>query len=232
MKAHGLLAAALAVALSGCISPMTVPNPPSLQRRVSHGVDIGYLAGEVADSFALRVKAADKPLVYVAPGPADMAFAGPFKTMLEQALRERGFAVSQDAIGAEILNFDVQPFLYGQNQHKYLVEYNTFWSTWAEIGHQLSKITDVEGAYGAGLAVGPVLDVLDSLDQATPAEVVLVVSVVDAHRVYYSDTRTIYVAPADLPFYMTAMPTAAPQMMAATSDGLPVVSLRISGYGR
>jgi hypothetical protein len=210
-----------------------VPNPPTLQRRVSHGVDIGYLAGEVADSFALRVKASDKPLVYVAPGPADMAFAAPFKSMLEQALMQRGFTVSQDSMGAEIVNFDVQPFLYGQDQHKHLMDYHTFWATWAEIGYGVAQIRDVGAATVANLGVGAYSDLLDSLDQATPAEVVVNVSVVDAHRVYYSDVRTIYVTPADLPFYMTDMATAAPQTIAATSDGLPVVPLRVSGgYGR
>jgi hypothetical protein len=203
-----------------------------IQRRVSHALDMQNLAGDVANNFALRVKTTDKPLVYVAPGPADMPFAGPFKSYLEQDLMRRGYAISQTARGAEVVNFEVQPFLYGAYNQKHIVEYATFWTTAAYIGQRLSTISpeNPAQAYGAAAAIGPILDFLGALDQSTQAEVILKVSVTDANRVYYVDNRSFYVLPSDLPFYMTAMPNAE-QMMSADSAGLPVVPLRINSRG-
>jgi len=234
MKGRIAALAAVAVALSGCVSPLVQPAAPSFQPKLSHQGDTRALAEAAAQSFALRVKTADKPLVYVAPGPGDMAFAGVFRTDLEQALMARGYAISRTGVGAEILNFDVQPFLYGSDRHKYLVEYASFWTTAANVGWELSQTSRSVGTrFFEGGLIGPVIDFLDAMDQTTRAEVVVNLSVVDANRVYYLDSRTAYVHPADLPFYMTRLPKTAPQMMSTDPAGSPVVPLRVSGgYGQ
>lgn len=159
-----------------------------------------------------------------------MPFALTFKGDLEQALMTQGFEISQTAIGAEVLNFEVQPFLYGSHRQKHLVEYSTFWSTWANIGYQVSQMSDSVGTQFAIAGVlGPVLDVLHAMDQSTPAEVVLKFSVLGANRVYYAESRSFYIPPADLPLYMTTLPMTAPQTLVADDRGLPVVPLRVSG---
>ena len=230
------VAAVVAASLSvgGCVTPLVQPAPLTLQKKVDHAVNVQQLANSVARKFALRVKTADKPVIYVAPGPGDMPFAGAFKNDLEQALMGQGFAISRTALNAEVVNFEVQPFLYGADNQKHLVDYWSFWTTWANIGWQISQGSHSRGtAFAEAGVIGPILDVLDSMDQATPAEVTLTLSVVDANRVYYLDTRNFYVRPADLPFYMTRVPKMAPQMMTADTAGLPVVALPVrAGYGQ
>ena len=225
------VALAATILLSGCVSPLTQPSAPMFQRRVSHAQDVKHLAGDVANKLAQRVLAAGKPTVFVAPGPADMPFAAEFKGYLEQSLMEKGFPISQTARGAEVVNFEVQPFLYGDDHQKYPVDYVSVWGIAAKIGRQVDKSVNHDDYtwYTPGLVVGPALDLLHSMSQATPAEVVLKVSIVDADRVFYTDARSFYVTPADLPFYMTAIAGAAPQPMSADPGGPPVVTLRLSG---
>jgi len=225
------VAVAAGLSLAGCVSPLVKPAPLTLQPKVAHAANIQQLANSAARKFALTVKISDKPLVYVAPGPSDMPFAATFKSELEQALMAQGFSVSQNALGAEVLNFEVQPFLYGSDRQKHLLEYNSFWTTWANIGYQISQMNhSVGSSFAVAGVIGPVFDVLSAMDQSTPAEVVLKLSVVDVNRVFYAQSQRFYVHPADLPFYMTRLPMSAPQNMVADARGLAVVPLRVSGF--
>src|ERR1700761_7825204 len=100
-----LAASALALSMvSGCAAPLVTPNPLTMQYKAAHTSDWLNLARRTVDALPSS-SLTEKPRVFVAPGPADMAFANAYRTYLEQALSERGFQVVESSQDAVVLNF-------------------------------------------------------------------------------------------------------------------------------
>jgi hypothetical protein len=228
MYGRFLTVAALALATAGCAAPLVRPNPITFQSKVEHVADWQALADRTVDHFAATLHT-NPPSVFVAPGPADMPFAGTYRKFLQQALLRRGYSVVESASDAVVLNFDVQTFLYGDRNQKYPVEYATFWTTAGAIGTQLRHVASYDTGVGIGAAVGPIIDVLASINDTTRAEVTLTLTVADDTRLHYLTSETFYVQPSDLPFYWSRLPASVPQTMPSNPAGLTVVSLPITG---
>lgn len=221
-----ILVAALAATMTGCAAPLVKPNPIVFQSKVAHASDWQALADRSVARFAATLHA-EPPSVFVNPGPADMPFAAAFKSFVEAALLKRGYPVVESAAGAVVLNFDIQTYLYGDGNKKYLADYASFWTTAGAIGTQLRHISSYDTAVAAGFAAGPILDLLETMDGATHAEVVLTVSVKDSSRLHYLDSETFYAQPSDLPFYWTKLPSSAG--MAMPTGQLSTVALPVTG---
>jgi len=200
-----------------------------MQYRVGHAVDWQALADRSVSRFAATLHTTP-PSVFVAPGPADMPFARAFRKDLEAALMRRGYPVSETAENAVLLNFDVQTYLYGARNEKRLVQYATFWTTLGAIGTQLRHISSYDTGVAVGAAAGPLFDILQSINDTTPAEVTLTLTVTDRTRLHYTDAENFYVQPNDLPLYWTNVPDSAPQPISTTE--LTTVSLPVVGAAR
>ena len=161
-------------------------------------------------------------------GPSDMQFAAIYRRYLEQALMKHGYSVVETSADAVVLNTEVQTFVYGNNSDdKQLFDYNTFWTSLADVGYGISTINTVDGALWTVGVAGPAFDVLDAMNRTTNAEVTVTTSVSDASRLYYTDTESFYVKPTDLPFYWTAQRPGSPQVM----PGAPLQQSRFQCVG-
>lgn len=215
--------------LAACAAPLVKPNfTPNAQYKVGHAADWQALARRSVAALPGGT-ITEKPKVFIAPGPADMPFAAAYRSYLEEALSERDFQVVSSAPGAVVLNFDVATYLYGSatGNQKQLIDYASFWTTLGGVASQLRHISSVDTGVFAGVVAGPVIDVLASMTATTRAEVVVTTRVVDAERTHYLKSEAFYVQPTDLPFYWTAMPTGAPQVMTADAGGLALVSMPV-----
>jgi hypothetical protein len=221
--------AILAITVTGCAGPLVRPNPVTFQSKAEHVTDWQALADRSVERFAAMLHM-EPPNVYVAPGPADMPFAITYRKFVEMALMKRGYPVVENANDAVVLNFDVQTFLYGGGNQKYPVEYATFWTVAGALGAQLRHVSSIDTGVAIGAAAGPIVDLLATLNDTTRAEVLLTLTVVDANRVHYLDSETIYVQPLDLPFYWTQVPASADQDM--QTEGLKLVALPVSRDSR
>lgn len=222
------LAAALisvaALGLAGCAAPLVTPKPPTFQPKADHVADWSDLAGRTAQRFAAGFHG-NAPAVYVAPGPADMPFAAAYRNMMEQELLRRNFRVQETAAGAVVLRFEVQTFLYRNNDQKlFPVDYATFWTSLAAIGIQLRHVASLDTGAAIGAGAGPVFDILASMADTTNAEAVLTLTVSDGSQLYYRDSETLYVHPEELPFYWTHTPDVVPQSKA---PDIAVTELRV-----
>jgi hypothetical protein len=229
MYARLMMTAIMSMAVVGCSAPLVHPNPPTMQYKVQHAVDWQAFADRSIDRFAATLHTS-APNVFVAPGPADMPFARAFRKNLEIALMRHGYPVVETSDGGSVvLNFDVQTYLYGARNEKRLVQYATFWTTVGGIATQLRHIASYDTAVAVAAVAGPVFDVLNSINDTTPAEVSVTLTVTDNTRLHFKDAENFYVQPNDLPFYWTNVPDASPQSISTTPSTtvtLPVVAMR------
>lgn len=228
MKCTKIAVSAAALTLSACAAPLVSLNEISAQPKAEYAEHWQELADRTVERFAATLHT-EAPEVFVAPGPSDMAFAAAFKRDLEGSLLKHGYRVANSAAGAEVLNFEVQPFLYRQKDVKQLVEYATFWTTIAAIGSQLRHVSSVDTGAGIVAAAGPAIDILSYLNSHTNAEVVVTTSVVDPRHLHYVDAENMYVEPSDIPLYLSRMPPQAAQYTSGDAAELPVVNLAVRG---
>jgi hypothetical protein len=166
----------LAALLTACAAPMVSPDGPSMQARVGFVKDWDELAGRTASRFAAQCQC-DKRVVFVAPGPAHMAFATAYRHLLEDKLLRKGIVVSENALPASVvLTFDVQTFLYDHT------------------GRAVPLVL---------VPVGVAFDALASVYDMSRAEVLLTVSVSDGTYLRYRDPTEFYIRPSDLSLYDT-----------------------------
>ncbi|HEX6866077.1 MAG TPA: hypothetical protein VF122_02485, partial [Caulobacteraceae bacterium] len=123
MYIRGLLAAVLAVALTGCVSPLVKPDAPAWQHKASDAADWQVMARETVAAIPLA-SAGQSYNVYVQSGGSP--FSDAYKAYLEEALFARGFPVSRAPEAANItVLYDVQPFYYEPGGKKRLIDYFT-----------------------------------------------------------------------------------------------------------
>jgi hypothetical protein len=164
----------LAGSLAGCATPMVKPDGPSMQSRVGFVKDWDALAEQAADRFVTQCPC-DKHRVFVAPGPAHMAFATAYRHLLEDKLVGKGIVVLETSVGATVvLTFDLQTFLYDHT------------------GRAVPLVL---------LPVGVAFDALASVYDTSRAEVLLTVGVSDDTIIRYRDPTEFYVRPSDLALY-------------------------------
>ncbi len=241
MNLKGAILSALACALAACSTPLVYPDIPSMQHKMGYVHDWDELAERTAATFVSECQC-DKRVVFVAPGPSDMPFAGVYRKLLEEKLAQRHVVVKENAADALVVSFDVQAFLYGDDRRKKPADYFSFWSTATALTllarapsstpvlPAISRLPLVSSGLSldnyAGIAAGagPVLDLLAEMNDTTNAEVLLTVTVRSGEYLHYSDSTEFYIHPSDLPFYWTRFPDFTPQLKSADS---PVVSLRV-----
>jgi hypothetical protein len=138
-----------------------------------------------------------------------------------------GYPVVETSDNAVALNFDVQTYLYGAGNQKRLVQYASFWTTLGAIGTQLRHISSYDTGVAVGAAAGPILDVLNAINDTTPAEVTVTLTVTDRDRLHFTQAENFYVQPNDLPFYWTSVPDSVPQPISTaplSTVALPILS--------
>lgn len=158
-----------------------------------------------------------------------MAFATAFKRDLEFSLLKHGYRVANGATGAEVLNFEVQPFVYFQKDVKQPVDYASFWTTVTAIGSQLRHLSSVDTGAGLVAVAGPAIDILAYMNSHTDAEVAVTMTVIDSRHVHYVDVENMYVHSSDIPLYLTKMAPQTPQYTSGDTQELPVASLAVRG---
>ena len=213
---RGLLAAALAVALSGCASPLVQPDPAEWQHRAGDARDWQEMAKRTVAAIPLATSGQSYN-VYVQPDASP--FGDAYRAYLEEALFARGFPVVRSPDGADIvLTDEVRPILYAPGSKKRITDYASLYTAAAAGGGQLRNISSLDTGFGAGLVVGAVVDYLASLNSGTDAEVVVTSKIISprTNNLHFVRSETFYVRPTDFPLYLPPAP------------GFPVVPLRVS----
>ncbi len=216
MFIRGLLAAVLAAALTGCVSPLVKPDAPSWQSKAGDARDWQEMARQTVAAIPLASSGQSYDVFVRSNGSP---FGDAYKAYLEEQLFARGFPVSTAPQAADItIAYDVQPLLYDPGGKKKITDYASLYTAAAAIGGQFRNISSEDTGYGAGLLVGAIVDYLSALNGSADAEVVVTSKITSPQtsNLHFVRTQTFYVRPSDLPFYLAPAP------------GYPVVPLRIS----
>lgn len=217
MFIRGLLAVAVAAALSGCVSPLVQPDPPAWQHRAGEARDWQDMARRTVAAIPLA-SSGQSYNVYVESDGSP--FGETYKAYLEEQLFARGFPVSRSPAGSDItVVYDVRPLLYEPRGNKRITDYASLTAAATAGLGQLRNISSLDTGFGAGLLVGAITDYLASLNGSTNAEVVVVSKIISpsTNNLHFVRSQTFYVRPSDLPLYLAPEP------------GWPVVPLRVSG---
>lgn len=211
---RSLLAAALAVALSGCVSPLVEPDRAEWQHKMNDARDWQEMAKRTVAAIPLASNGQSYN-VYVRPDATQ--FGDTYREYLEEQLFARGFPVVRTPESADItVSYDVKPLLYADK--KRITDYNSLWA--AVIGGlgQARNISRIDTGLAALVETGAVVDYLSALDGATNAEVVVISKITSGRTDHFHFVRseTFYIPPSDFPMYLPPVP------------GLPVVPLRVS----
>jgi len=215
MFIRGLLAVAIATALSGCVSPLVHPDRPMWQPKAGDARDWETMA---RDTVAHIPFAAPSQAVYVQSDGSP--FGETYKVYLEEKLLDRGFPVvrTPDAAGI-VVEYKVQSMRYAPGGKKPLTGYNSLWA--AAVGGlgQFRNISSIDTGLGANLVTGVAADSAAAFSGVTDAEVVVTSRIVvpGNPNFHFIRSQTFYVRPVDLAFYRSQEP------------GWPVVPLRVSG---
>lgn len=213
MYYRGLLAAALAVALSGCVSPLVEPDRAEWQHRAGDARDWQEMAKRTIAAIPL---ASSGPSYSVYVQSDASPFGDAYKAYLEEALFAKGLPVLRTPDGAGIIiAYDVRPLNYAPGGKKHLADYFTPWAALGAAGTQLGKISRVDTAGAALVGVGAAADYAAGLNGATDAEVIVITRIESprTNNFHFVRSETVYVRPADLKFY---------------NESGPVVALRVS----
>jgi hypothetical protein len=208
-----LLAAALAVALSGCVSPLVEPDRAEWQHRAGDARDWQEMAKRTVAAIPLA-SSGQSYNVYVQSDGSP--FGDVYKDFLEEALFAKGFPVLRTPQGADIaIAYEVKPLNYAPGGKKRLADYFGPLAVIGGVGTQLAKITSRDTGVAAGLGVAAAGDYAGALNGATDAEVVVVTRIESprTNNFHFLRSETVYVRPADLKFY---------------NEGAPVVALQVS----
>jgi hypothetical protein len=216
MFSRGLLAAAMAVALSGCASPLVQPDKAEWQHRAGDARDWQEMAKRTVAAIPLASNGQSYN-VYVQPDGTP--FGDTYKAYVEEALFARGFSVVSAPEAANItLTDEVHPLMYEPGGKKRITDYASLYTAAAAAGGQLRNISSIDTGLGALAVVGVVTDYLAALNGATDAEVVVTSRITSPQisNFHFIRSETFYVRPADFPLYLRPLP------------GFPVVPLRVS----
>lgn len=217
MFVRGLLVAALAAALGGCVSPVVRSDPVMFQSKVGDAMDWQLMAKQTV--AAIPVASSGQGYnVYVQPTPSP--FGEAYKAYLEEQLFARGFPVTRSPDGADItIGYDVQPLLYDKGGKKPITSYASLWAAAASWLGQLRNVSSLDTGFGAAALTGVATDYLTALNGKTDAEVVVTSRITSprTNNFHFVRSQTFYVRPSDLTFYLPPEP------------GWPVMPLRVSG---
>ena len=217
--------AALSATLSGCVSPLVMPNPPAWQAKATNAVNWKHFAEWTV--AAMPKSSPESQSVYVMPSPYGTPFADIYTHYLEEQLFAAGYPVVKSPESASIImgvkaNWVVYPEPLAS---KRLAQYFTLDSGLLGIVAATRHISRFDTALGAAAAAGPVFDLLAALNGATDAEVVVTSEITtkgDDH-IHFIRTETFYVRPSDVHLYRDS--TDQPPMSGPPS----VFSLPVSG---
>jgi hypothetical protein len=242
---RGLLTATALLLLAGCSSqPLVAPESPAFQSKIASAHQWQKLATRTADRLhAALAQRADrggymidgKPMplssrpLYIAPPDGSMAFSGAFRTLLIQALYDRGYTVSATPVGAVIVNTRTQLIRHQPAEH-WAPTPGTFTAigTGIYVGRQAGKWSGAEAAIG-GIALGAAIDSWLYLTDRPSGEMLVTTSVLDEARVLFQTTSLYYVDANDAGLYVSADP-GAPAMLTrpAAAAPLPVKTISLS----
>jgi len=216
MFVRQLLTAVMAVALTGCVSPLVKPDAPAWQHRAGDASDWQVMARETVAAIPLASSGQSYNVYVESDGSA---FSDAYKAYLEEALFNRGFPVARTPETANIsITYEVLPFYYEPGGKKRLIDYFTVSAVAAAGLAQFRDISSLDTGLGAGVVTGAAADYIAAVNGATNAEVVVTSKITSAqtNNFHFVRSQTFYVRPADLPFYVAPPP------------GYPVIPLRIS----
>lgn len=211
---RGLLAAALAVALSGCVSPLVEPDRAEWQHRAGDAQDWQQMAQRTVELIPLNSSSAGYSVYVQSDGSP---FGDLYKDFLQEALFAKGFPVLRTPEGADIaVTYEVRPLNYAPGGKKHLMDYFGPLGVIAGAGTQLAKISSRDTGVAAGLGVAAAGDYAAALNGATDAEVVVVTRIESprTNNFHFMRSEVVYVRPSDLKFY---------------NESGPVVPLQVSG---
>lgn len=214
MLNRGFLAAMLAVALTGCVSPLVEPDPAEWQYRAGDAQDWRQMAKRNVDAIPLASSGTGYSVYVLSDGSP---FGNIYKDFLEEKLFAKGFPILRTPQGADIvITYEVRPLNYAPGGKKHLMEYFTPYAVIGAVGTQVAKITSRDTAVAAGLGAGVAGDYAAALDGATDAEVVVVTRIESprTNNFHFMRSEVVYVRPADLKFY---------------NESGPVTPLRVTG---
>lgn len=217
MFTRGLLAVAIAAALSGCVSPVVRPDPPMWQPKAGDALDWRLMARETVAAIPLA-SSGQSYNVYVATDGSP--FGQAYKAYLEEQLFARGFPVTHNPATADItIVYEVQALPYMPGGKKPIAGYSSLAA--AAIGGlgQFRNISSPDTGLGALLLTGGVSDYVAALNGATDAEVVVTSRITSprTENFHFVRSQTFYVRPVDLDMYRPPEP------------GWPVVPLPVIG---
>lgn len=214
---RSLLAAAMAVTLSGCVSPLVEPDRAEWQHKMNDARDWQEMAKRTVAAIPLA-SSGPSYNVYVEPGQTQ--FGDTYKEYLEEQLFARGFPVARDEDAADIvLAFEVKPLLYADK--KRITDYNSLRGAVVAGLGQARNISRLDTGLAALVETGAVFDYLSALNGATNTEVVVISKIRSPHtrNFHFIRSETFYVPPTDFTMYLPPEP-GLPE--------LPVVALHIS----
>jgi len=206
MFIRGILAVAMAAALSGCVSPVVQPDPVMLQPRAGDAQDWRLMARQTVGAIPIS-SSGQGYNVYVEPHPS--RFGEAYKAYLEEQLFARGFPVTRSPDGADIsIVYDVQPLLYERGGKKPITSYGSLIATAVAALGQLRNISSLDTGFAAGMATGAAGDYLAALNSSTDAEVVVTSRIISprTNNFHFVRSQTFYVRPADLALYLPPPP--------------------------
>jgi len=209
MFRRSLLAAAFAVALSSCASPLVQPDPAEWQHRAGDARDWQEMAKRTVAAIPL---ASSGPSYSVYVQSDGSPFGDIYKDYLEEALFAKGFPVVRTPEGSDIaVSYEVRPLRYAPGGKKHLRDYFTPAAVVGAAATEMGKISSVDTGVAAGLGLAAAADYAGSLDGATDAEVVVVTRIISprTNNFHFLRSETVYVRPSDLKFYNESLPVIA-----------------------
>jgi hypothetical protein len=219
MKRVGSMLAALAVCLSGCVSPAVHPNPVAFQYKATNVVDWQEMARRTVSAIP-RQPGAPVISVYVDSGEHDSRFYTIYQRYLQQELAAQNFAVLRNPRGADIFLRTDTDWVLHETSGKKISDYATLHATAIGLLGQFRHISSIDTGFGAAIGTGVIYDFLASLNGATKAEVVVTSSIITQRSDNLSFVRTeaIYVEPTELPYYMNSMANVGLRVTSASAN--------------
>jgi hypothetical protein len=206
----GILGAFLLAPLTGCVSPMVVPEEPSFQvksRNLKHWED---LARRVVNGIRGGVEGT----LYVQDGMANGDFGSAFKSLLEQRFLDRGFAVATSGQAETTVRFCYQTYLYPRKRAYAYWSYAT--RPW--VAPTIPDFYARPDSYRFRASYGPIgipglHDTLlgpGGIGSITNAELLLKAQITGpGGEIVSSYTERLYIEPEDIPLFGGLQPAGA-----------------------
>jgi hypothetical protein len=190
------IAVAILTGVASCAPiPIATTYPISTQQKMQAADHWRYLADQVADEIG---GGGGRSIYVIHKGGS--VFGDSFETYLGTALFQHGYAISNTAFGATVLDYSVEPVVHrARRETRPLPGIFTALGGLALLGHEAADHWDVGDGYFAAIPAGAALDIVSGTTvRPTNSEVIITVTVSSESTTAFRKTVTYYVADADL----------------------------------